>query len=183
MSFYTPSIPQAGDDPKVSQAQIQGNFGRLNTDFNVDHVQFTSSINRGQHRKITFQDVLAVDPNKAADIASLYTKLFNSAPELFFQNNNAASDVYQLTNLDIASSGTRFAFTTPWGIKIHVGQVTASPISFAFSPFDAAFTPYTAILTGIAASNPKVSTFTNTQITYTPAGAGNSVYYIAMGSV
>lgn len=181
MSFYIPSIPQADDDPKVSQGQILGNFTRLNTDFNVDHVQFSASTNRGQHRKITFQNVLGVDPDKAANIASLYTKTFAGDPELFFQNNNTSADVFQLTNLDIPSTGTNYKVTTPWGLQIAFGRGTGGSITFQGTGFTAGTTIISAILTGIGASNPQVGVVTLTGLTYTPNGPGDTVYYLVFG--
>lgn len=180
MSFYTPSIPQSGDDPKVSQAQILGNFSRLNSDFNEDHISFSSTVNRGQHRKVTFQNVLGSDPDKSANIASLYTKTFAAAPELFFQNNNTANDVFQLTNIAVPNTGTNWTFVTPWGLQVMIGQSTGGTITFHAGGFPVGTGLLTAVLTGIAANNPKISTFTITGMTYTPA---QSVYYMAIGAL
>lgn len=176
MSFYIPAIPQAGDDPKVSQGQILGNFTRLNIDFNVDHVQYSASTNRGQHRKVTFQDVLGADPNKAGNIASLYTKLVSGNPELFYQNSTS---VLQLTNPPRTTTDDRHSMTSPWGIKFQFGENPTSPIVFP-DPFPGGFTLLTALITpqssGVVTA---ITSVTNTQLVYSGSTA---VYYLVMGT-
>jgi hypothetical protein len=178
MSYFTQNIPNSGDDPKVSQGQLLGNFGKINEDYAIDHVGLTASSDNGFHKRIVFENVLGVDPNFAANICSLYTKTVSGNPELFFQNDNTAVDIFQLTNLTVTNTGTNYSVTTPWGIKFQFGQSATSPITFN-SPFSVGFTKFSAILTGIAATNPKVATFTDTGITYSPS---NSVYYFAAGT-
>ena len=51
---YHPSIPQANDDPTVSQGQLLDNFGTLNTDFAINHVAFTAGGNAGFHKIVQF---------------------------------------------------------------------------------------------------------------------------------
>ncbi len=133
MSVYNPSIPAATDIPADSQGQIQSNFTKLNTDFQVDHTAFDASSNPGQHKKVTIQNVVG-DPNLASPIASIYTKTINSLSELFFQNNTTAADVVQLTGLELQSpdftntgtaGGTGNWFDTPWGFRFSFGQADA----------------------------------------------------------
>lgn len=95
---YNPNIPQASDDPSDSQGQILTNFGQLNTLFDKDHVAYNdaTSADRGQHRKVSLINVIA-DPGLAAPKATLYTKAVNTQNQLFFQNDSAGTDVYQIT--------------------------------------------------------------------------------------
>lgn len=50
---FNSNIPQATDQLSVSQGQILGNFGSLNTWVNVDHTGLNAG-NAGQHNKVTF---------------------------------------------------------------------------------------------------------------------------------
>lgn len=100
---YNPNIPQALDDPSVSQGQFLNNFFLLNQYFDVNHVPFTAGGNNGLHDKVTFPTSIS-DPNLAAPQSSVYPKTFvdpltlASTIELFFQNGNQFFNVKQLTN-------------------------------------------------------------------------------------
>lgn len=102
---YNPNIPQANDDPQQSQGQLLNNFGTINSKFSINHNPYTNSANPGFHTKINFAAVLAADPNLSSPQSSLYPKnqLSTNTTELYFQNNNTAVDVKQLTNLPIAN--------------------------------------------------------------------------------
>lgn len=50
---YVSTIPQANDQLSVSQPQILGNFGQINTWVNIDHTGLNAG-NLGQHNKVTF---------------------------------------------------------------------------------------------------------------------------------
>ena len=52
---YDPAIPQAGDDPAVSQAQLLTNAGQLNTIFALNHFEYNhvTVADRGKHRYIS----------------------------------------------------------------------------------------------------------------------------------
>lgn len=134
MSVYNPSIPAGTDIPADSQGQIQSNFTKLNTDFQVDHTAFDASSNPGQHKRVTIQNVVG-DPGRASPITSIYTKIGASLPELFFQNDNTdPSQIKQLTGLQLQSpdftnggtaGGTGNWFDTPWGFRFSFGQADA----------------------------------------------------------
>ncbi len=183
MSAYNAQIPQSNDDPKVSQSQILGNFSKLNADFDIDHRPFTSSTNSGFHRKITFQDVLVGNPGLSEPLSSLYTKLVSSNPELFFQNNSADSDAFQLTNLTVTSTanvdGVDYQVITPWNLKIQMG-FSASPITFDNGGFDGPLLIFSALVSGGTAINPIVTGVTTTQLTFTDSG-GSTVHYFVIG--
>jgi len=105
---YHPSIPQATDDPSISQGQLLDNFGKLNTDFAVNHVAFTAGGNNGFHKLVQFTNVLAADPSVSGVQSAVYTKTVNSAPQLFFNNS---TNVYPLTGLAFVN-GTITAVVT-----------------------------------------------------------------------
>lgn len=135
MTIYIPNIPQPNDDPTQSQSQLLGNFGKLNTDFSVNHVPFTAGGNNGTHTIVNFPVTQNADPTPAGLASALYTKTVNSLGELFFTNS---SFVRQLTDLPLINSGTSYGITTPWGLIINFGVGTATssgnPNNFAI-PF------------------------------------------------
>lgn len=181
---YNPSIPQSGDDPTVSQAQLLANFGVLNTATSVNHIPLTSGANPGLHTMINFPVALASDPNLAAPISSLYPKLSGSANQLFFQNGNSSANVVQLTGLPITSAGTLYGFTTPWGWIVNMGTVSAgTAVTITFQvPLSAGFTVYTAQMTLQSTSVARqavISNITQTQMTYT---ASTNAYFLVIGS-
>jgi len=177
---FNPNIPQANDDPSVSQAQLLANFGVLNTDFAVNHNPLTATANPGFHTKVFFANVLGADPGLSAPQSSLYTKTVSAANQLFFQNGALASNVFQLTNLPVVTTGTNYSVVTPWGLIIKMGQANASPINFADAIANPLNTVYTALLTPrnsfttffITAVNP-------TNLTY---NGFVPVYYLAIGT-
>ena len=119
---YVPTIPKDTDQPTLSQGQMLTNFGQLNTLFDIDHVTFDDATvaDRGEHNKITFNDVLGADPGVVDPKCKLYTK--NDAAtkrQLFFQNPDLIS---QLTNLTVVTVGTNYGVTTPWGLIINWGS-------------------------------------------------------------
>lgn len=177
MSFFNPNIPQANDDPAVSQGQLLGNFGKINTDYNIDHVALTAAVNNGFHKKITFQDVLVADPGLIGNLCSLFTKDVSGTPQLFFENSAAS---LQLTNLVVTNTGTNYSVTTPWNLKIQMGKSTGTTITFK-DPFST--NPPTIFhvgLTGETAVNPKVTGVSNTTLTFT-AESGTIAYYTVIG--
>lgn len=124
---YDPSIPQSGDRPSVSQAQLLNNFTELNTVFNIDHVAFNATSDRGEHLQVTLNSTVA-DPGLGDPKVSLYTKTIAGDSELFFEkfdNGAAANLVQQMTNLPTttaANAGTAGGnisyIDTPWGFRI-----------------------------------------------------------------
>lgn len=93
---YHPNIPQANDDPSVSQNDILENFQKINSDFNVNHIPYTAGANNGFHTKVQFPTGLNADPGATGVQSALYPKIVATVAQLFFQNSQT---VYQLTNL------------------------------------------------------------------------------------
>ena len=93
---YNPAIPQSTDLISQSQGQILTNFSQADTAFGIDHTAFSVVANQGFHKKVTFQAVIP-NPNQIGPIASLYTKTGTSKSELFYQNDNNAGSVSQIT--------------------------------------------------------------------------------------
>ena len=52
MPSYSPNVPQATDDPSLSQSQMLQNFQVLATDFAINHGPY-SGVNEGKHTVIT----------------------------------------------------------------------------------------------------------------------------------
>ncbi len=105
---YHPNIPQANDDPSISQGDMLDNFIKLNSDFSVNHVPFTSGGNKGFHTLVQYPTVQATDPAVTGLESVVYPKLGPVDPELFFRN---ANNIFQLTNLQIVN-GTITDVTT-----------------------------------------------------------------------
>lgn len=103
MTFH-PNIPQPGDDPSNSQADLLDNFGKINTDFQVNHVPLTSGGNSGFHTFVQYSNVLSSNPVIAGLQSALFPKLGSSGnPELFFSNGNNFPRIVQMTNLTVAN--------------------------------------------------------------------------------
>jgi hypothetical protein len=176
MSFYNQNIPNSGDDPAVSQGQLLGNFGKINTDYSEDHVALTAAVNNGFHKKVTFQDVQVADPGLIGNLCSLFTKDVSGTPELFFEN---ALDSLQLTNLVVGTTGTNYSIITPWNLKIQMGLSTGTSITFQ-DPFSSGPTIFFAGLSGVSAEDPKVTVITTTTLTYVTS-SGTTAYYLVIG--
>lgn len=95
---YHPNIPQATDDPTVSQSQLLDNFGKMNTDFAINHVALTAGGNNGFHKLVQFTNVLPTDPVVTGVQSAVYPKNVDGSPQLFFNN---VSQVYPLTGLRV----------------------------------------------------------------------------------
>lgn len=179
---YNPNIPQPNDDPTASQADLLGNFGKLNTDWAINHVPLTSGGNNGFHKFIQFPNVLSVDPTVTGLQSAVYPKLGpDSLPALFFKN---AAKLYQLTNLPVVTSGTNFGIITPWGFTINAGQIASGTLSVTFAiPFTNGMI-YTAELTakqGSPLTNYSISTINGTGFTLTTQ-VNSAFYYLAIGN-
>jgi len=117
---YNPSTPQSTEDPKVSQGYFLSNFGLLNTNFGVNHIQYTSSQTRGFHTKLYFPTGLTTDPNLVTPSSSLYPKFVGALSQLFYQNGALGTNVSQLTGIPVANRYIQ-AIT-----KANPGQVTSN---------------------------------------------------------
>lgn len=134
MTVYNPNIPQPNDDPTASQNDLLQNFGKLNTDWAVNHVALTLGGNNGLHTKVQFANVLNSDPTVTGLQSCVYPKLGpDFRPALFFNN---ALNVYQLTNLPVVNSATDYGIVTPFGFTINAGSIASGVTTVTFAvPF------------------------------------------------
>lgn len=142
---FNPNIPQPNDDPTASQADLLGNFGKLNADWAVNHIPLTSGGNNGFHKMIQFPNILNSDPAAIGQQSVVYPKIGpDSLPALFFRNS---AKVYQLTNLPVTTVGTNRGVVTPWGFTINAGTIASGTTSANFAIPFANGQIYTLILT------------------------------------
>lgn len=183
---YDQNTPRATETPAQSQPLIAGNFLQIATSYNTDHVALTSGSNVGQHKQVTFSNVLAADPNQVAPIASLYTKAISGNSQLFFQNGALAANVAQLTG-NAVLTGSEYTVVTPWGLIFKYGLGTASnagivnnfAVPFPNGSLGVLLTPRFA-----GALSTGINSITASQFTaYLQAGPGTqNVYYFAWGT-
>jgi hypothetical protein len=183
---YNPNIPQANDDPTASQSDLLGNFGKLNSDWAVNHVPLTSGGNNGLHKLVQFPNVLGSDPSVTGLQSVVYPKAGADAnPALFFEN---ALKVFQLTNLPIVTSGTNFGVVTPWGFTINFGQTIFTASTMVVTNFAIPMTNnviLTAQLTRAqffagSSASPPILAINGTSFT-TFGSLLTNVFYVAMG--
>lgn len=72
---YNANIPQGTDNISVSQAQLLGNFGQLNSQFGIDHTAFNTGSGNGDgfHKKVTLPGNVT-PPTPGAGICTIYGK-------------------------------------------------------------------------------------------------------------
>jgi hypothetical protein len=179
---FNPNIPQPNDDPTASQADLLGNFGKLNTDWAVNHTPLTSGGNNGFHKMIQFPNVLSADPSVTGLQSAVYPKLGpDSLPALFFKN---ATNTYQLTQLPVVVSGNNRGVKTPWGFSINAGTIPSGITSVTYAiPFSNGQT-FTIELTAQGSgtlTNYSVTTNNNNGFTLNTQVA-SAFYYIAIGN-
>lgn len=98
MPSYDPTIPAAGDNPSVSQGQIQTNFATLATDFAVNHIGYGTGAGEGKHKFVEMPAQAVKPAGLATGQGTLYTKVAGAATQLFYVTGTSA-DEYRLTNL------------------------------------------------------------------------------------
>ena len=133
MVYYN-NIPAGASRPTASAGQFRSNFTDLDAVFNENHIGFSQTEDRGEHRKVTFNNVIA-DPAEGDPKASLYTKTIAGDSELFFENYDnatAVNIVRQLTNLNITNlgnpgtaAGTLYRIDLPINVTIYCGVTNA----------------------------------------------------------
>lgn len=121
MNPYDPTIPAAGDDPSVSQGQIQSNFSTLAIDFAVNHVGYGTGPAEGKHKFVEMPARAVVPAGVLAGEGTVYTKSVSGITQLFY-TPDASGNEYQLTNSKSANfarfgTNTNYQTTTPslWG--------------------------------------------------------------------
>lgn len=169
--------------PSDSQSQIRDNFTQISNSYGTDHVAFTGST-QGYHKQITLNAPLAADPGRAGNVCSVYTKLINSVPQLFFQNS---SKVEQLTGVSsLASNGYLFVggIVIQWGVTNNTSgsPTTSVPVSFPYT-FSTGVYSITANANGpgvfVYVNSPSTSGFTARLSSAIANGIG--FYWMAIG--
>jgi len=81
---YNPSIPQPNDFISQTQKQALINYSEINLQYAFDHVSLTDSVdlNRGKHKKVTFQEQSGDQTTGATDYAA-YSKDDSGQPSLY----------------------------------------------------------------------------------------------------
>jgi hypothetical protein len=149
---YDPGIPQPTDIISSSQLEILENFTQLNTQFSVDHIPLNAATGNGEHTQVSYNDVLAGDPNLATPKGSLYTKALASLkPDLFFQNDNAGSDVRRV--MTIAAWATFVPTAVNGAQALSQAENIASVVRAAGSIFTFNFTNNLALNYGVTETN------------------------------
>lgn len=128
---YFNNIPQAGDDPSVSQPQLLANFGSIESLLNINHVDFASP-DAGKHTAVNL-----TQQGAAPTFASPETGIFNIVSALTgfnetfihkYSNNGAANGNIPFT-ASILSTSTPSAGQPGWcylasGLIIKFGTYT-----------------------------------------------------------
>jgi len=188
VSIFIPNIPQAGDDPKQSQLQLLGNFQKLNSDWQVNHVALTAGNKSGYHTLINFAGVQDSAPSISGENSALYPKLLDSVAQLFFKNSD---EEIQLTGLEVVNPGdgtsADFGITTPWGLIINFGTalfIQSPGVSVTWAiPFSSSSTVYgiyattTAERDGLYVEPVDRHGFKG----FLDSGGGQTTYYLAIG--
>ena len=190
---YNLNVPLSSQQISSTTVPIQTNFNVANSNFGIDHVDFTNAAppggNGGLHNKVSLLKQ-AGDPTAATDINILYDKLAGTGKnELFMRRaSNEGSTVIQMTlesaNPSAAATGVSFL---PGGIMIQWGQVAAvannGTVNFGTVFPNACFVVQ---VTENSASTPNtvgVNGFSTTAFTFkTNAGGNIPITYIAIGN-
>lgn len=157
----------------------------------------STAIDYGMHLQTHLNTPLLQAPNRAAPKSAYFSQLVQNLPELFFQNGQAAADIFKLTNLMVTNqTGNGRGWVTPWGFIINMGEVAAQANNFTTYDFPVPFTslPFSLTLTrgriinqtGTQGTNPVGSILSNTQfqVQYQRSGTGNHrayIEYLAIG--
>jgi hypothetical protein len=121
---YQPGIPRDVDIISDSQADLQTNFGQLNTVFDADHATFNATSNRGKHKKVTFLS-LGNDPDTDAP-ATLENEI-----ALFALEDGSDTEVYSRAE----TNGTVNKLTQNGELYIYVHPVFAINMDNALTVF------------------------------------------------
>jgi hypothetical protein len=191
MTYY-PLIPQAGDIPSQSQAQILSNFTEIDTDFGKDHVALTDATvaNRGFHKYSRYQ-LQATGPATTVNQVALYCKNDGVAPNLYFRRSNipaGGAEIVMTANVTPVNATTGQSFL-PGGIIMKWGQFTmvGSPYVYTYPVGIGAFPTATLcvlvspFLGAPPAVIPVVTAWNNLSFTVA-ANPGQALTYIAIGS-
>lgn len=171
---YDPTVPQGPQFFSASQPIIQGNFNKLNADFSIDHLPFTTGVGAGQgeHKKITFNDVQAVPPvGFIAPKGELFTQA-STGPNVF-------SDLYW------GAKGT----TTPALNPVPISRLTGGGVTAAawvkFDVAGAILAQYNVSAVGVAGTNFTINftrIFTNSNYVVLALSTNANVFVVSQAT-
>ena len=99
---YFPNIPQASDDPSVSQGLILQNFQTIGTDFSVNHVALGAVSNAGKHNFVEMVNQSSI-PATTANEGSLYTEAVTRSgvteSQIFYTADGNTTEKYQISTI------------------------------------------------------------------------------------
>ena len=128
MSYFS-TIPQASDDPSISQGEILTNFGTIGTQFAINHVAFGAISNVGKHNIVEMPNQAGLPAGLAAGEGTIYTKAVSGVSQAFW-TPDASTDQYQLTRSISANKATQAANPgwtwLPGGILMLYGTIAQS---------------------------------------------------------
>lgn len=183
---YTPGLPTANQSFKETQGPINTNFTVANTAFGVDHVNFQTVTNQGNHHQITF-DANNVPGAVTVDPKSIIFTKNNAAghPYPFFLNSEAAAVANALPFLpDLVTSGTDYGFKIG-NIIVNFGSHSVNGTS-AFLNFAIPFVSNIYAITSGVNNSSASSTCTFTSVGLIQfkmvTSNNNTVWYIAIGN-
>ena len=104
---YDPNIPQASDDPSVSQGEILQNFQTIGSNFGVNHVALGAVSNPGKHKFVEMPNQSVIPGSLISGEGTLYTKAVSTISQAFWTPDNSGNE-YQMTRniaADFASFG------------------------------------------------------------------------------
>lgn len=181
---YFPSIPQASDDPSVSQGEILTNFGTIGTQFAVNHVAFGAISGAGKHKFLEMPNQSVIPAGLSANEGTLYTKaVVRSAvttSEMFY-TPDATADEYQLSQIVTANKAT-FSTNPGWvflpgGILLQWGTVAGSAANTTAVTFPVAYVNvvYNVQITPIRAATSPGDSFATVIVTATKSTSGFTI--------
>lgn len=182
-SSYNPQIPQATDDPSVSQGQLLLNFQSLQAWLDVNHVDYASA-DAGKHVFVEFP-VQSPVPTTGAGEVGLYcqTSTLSGNPELVF-SNQSGTGIYEFTSAGLSTQGWA---RLPSGVLYKWGTGSAGAAGDLVVTFTVAATipvfaaVYTAFITPTSSITTYVSASTTTTLTVNCSAAG-TFNYLVIGS-
>lgn len=193
---YNPAIPQASDQPSLSQGQMLINFGQLNTIFDSNHYTFNYATvaDRGKHKYASFMNQ-AAGPVTGATECALYAKLSAAHSNLFWRRESNGTEIQMSSNINptwgvVGTTGKGMSFL-PGGLLIQWGYKLVPSLSSTNTGFVTAFSasPYS-----IQVSMERTATSSAQQVyiiegsvgpgsfnIYHTASAAHYVYWMAIG--
>lgn len=194
---YTPNIPQAAQERRVTQPGIESNFEAINELINVNHIGFSDSVNYGKHN-FTSLPQQGSDPTTSSTDIALYTKAASTSNgiEIFYRYPNNGT-VNQLTGGGTTGSGAStngYSYLTTtllmkWGLATinTTGSTTVSFPTGGIPAFTSVcnFVQYTPAANYTLNTNgPWISSFNTTSFVFNaPSGQTfcNQIYWFAIG--